>query len=94
MTTDRSAEIAASGPLYAPFAPYVQSEEQRRRWKVCGAISLAASMQHEPDGLPDARFVWYATRGLYNSDEPTGDPDPQEVRAVDEFLASLEPLFP
>ncbi len=44
--------------------------------------------------MPDSRFVWYGTRGLYSSEMPTGDPDPEAVGAVDEFLANLAPLFP
>ena len=51
-------------------------------------------MKFEPDGRPDARFVWYATRGLYSSDEQTGDPDAEEVAAVEAYLAGFEALFP
>lgn len=93
MTTDRSALIAASGPLHVPFPPCVQSEEERQRWKVCAALSIAASIEQEPDAVPDARFVWYGMRGLYHSEMSTGDPDPEAVAAVDQFLAGLEPLF-
>jgi hypothetical protein len=50
VTTDCGAEIAASGPLRGPYPGYVQSEEEQQRWKLCGAIALAASMQFEPDG--------------------------------------------
>jgi hypothetical protein len=93
VTTDRSAEIAASGPLHAPFPPYVQGEDARLRWKVCAATALACSAQYEPDGRPSASFVWTTTRALYNSDEPTGTPDADTVAAVDEYLTSLEHLF-
>jgi hypothetical protein len=75
--TDRSAWIAASGPLYAPFPPYVQGEDAPLRWKVCGAV--AASAAYEPDGQPSAFFVWNATWGLYNSDEPTGAHDAEAI---------------
>ena len=94
MTNDRSAEIAALGPLHAPFPSYVQSEEERQRWRVCAALAIAASVECEPDGRPDARFVRYGTRGLYHSDMSTGDPDPEAVAVVDEFLAGLAPMFP
>jgi hypothetical protein len=94
VTTERSAEIAASGPLHAPFPSYVQSEQERQRWKVCAALALAASIERGPDGRPNSVFVWHGTRGLYHSEMSAGDPEPEAVAAVDEFLANLAPLFP
>ena len=94
MPTDRSAEIAAAGPLHASYPGYVQTEAERLRWRVCGALALKASLEFEPGGRPDARFVGTATRGLYASDAPTGIEDEETFVALDEFLASLEPLFP
>jgi hypothetical protein len=40
------------------------------------------------------RLARHARAGLYSSDMSTGDPDPEAVAAVDEFLAGLAPLFP
>lgn len=73
-------EGGGDGPELAPYPPYVQSAAERRRWDVCAQLATHASALHESSGNADPRFVWYATRGLYTSDTPTGAEEVEEAR--------------
>lgn len=92
--TDPEARLprAFEGPRFAPFPPSVQTQEQRDRWYVCAAIVTHLSAQLEPSGQPDGRWVWTATRALYNSDIPTGEPDPDVEIPGDWHGPALEAL--
>jgi len=43
-------------------------------WDVSYAAAEATSALHDPSGVADSTFVWYATRALCRSDIPTGSP--------------------
>ena len=68
MTVDGSAEQAGI------YAPYVRTDEDRRRWDICLKTATAMSELCEPSGVADSRYVWFMTRSFYKSDIPTGDP--------------------
>lgn len=65
-----------------PYPPYIIGEEQRIRWDQCTLAAMALSVQGEPDGRIDWRFVLYTTRVLYG--------DPQFTSGTAEELATME----
>jgi hypothetical protein len=50
------------------YPRYVQTAEQKRRWRA----SIAAAEKFAAQSGGDATSVWLATRSLYKSDIPTG----------------------
>jgi hypothetical protein len=78
-------DILATEEDLATFPPYVQTEADRERWLLCRKIATAFSEQNEESGVADVRFVWYGTRGLYQSDIPmTGSSEPAPDRDIEE----------
>lgn len=51
-----------------PYPPYVNTEEERRRWDLSKATARDLAANSDID---DPAFVWLATRSIYNSDIPT-----------------------
>lgn len=62
---------ASEQPLDA-FPPYVTTPEEQRRWGL--AKRAAEEMFRDLEPTQRAEQVWSATRALYTSDVPTGDP--------------------
>jgi len=52
-----------------PYPPYVQTDEQRRRWDWATLIALGINKQAVDAGsaysFPDMTFVWHETRAIY-----------------------------
>lgn len=89
------------GPELAPYPPYVQTESDTRRWDAAYGIAEGLSRLFEESGEPDARWVWYTTRALYNdSSTPTGDGDEiqeaelEHAGEADRALRELERRLP
>jgi hypothetical protein len=61
-------------PAYA-LPAYVRTPEERERFELSHALAEAISAQYEPDGRPDAVFVFHMREHIYASDIPTGGPD-------------------
>jgi hypothetical protein len=75
------------GPYLAPYPGWISTAEARRRWDVCFALASSVSARYEPDGVPDARWTWLATRALHYSDFPTGEADAETFAAVARAVA-------
>jgi hypothetical protein len=53
------------------YPPYVNTDEERRRWDTCAEVAEAVFGDLPPASL--AEQVWSATRSLYFSALPIGD---------------------
>lgn len=68
MATEATPEVPRTPE--AEYPPYVQSEDERRRWD----LSAAIARQHFGEAGPD--HVWTATRSIYRDQSvPTEAPD-------------------
>ena len=60
-----------------PYPPYVQTDEERRRWRLvtCSALLVYGYKVGQALSSGDRALIWYAQRALFQSDLATGDGD-------------------
>ena len=52
-----------------PFPPYVNTDEERRRWDQSTLLAIGLSARYEEHKAYDAVFVLYTTRWFYRKPE-------------------------
>src|SRR4051812_16860844 len=60
-----------------PYPPYVQTEQEKRRWRLAGRAALVAFDYQPGDALDrlDRAVIWTVQRTIFGSGTATGDGD-------------------
>ena len=70
-----------------PYPPYVETQEQRRRWNWATLVAAATSRQE--GGAADDAFAWQITRTIYADESFVADGSEQDFRSALEEARSL-----